>query len=75
MNSFNHIPVRAFTEKEAAAYIAMSRSFLAQSRMEGQRKNRTPAPPYIKIGRSIRYLRDDLDTWLSNIKKMNHAFN
>jgi predicted DNA-binding transcriptional regulator AlpA len=74
MNSFVHIPARAFTEKEAAKYIGMSRSFLAQSRMEGQRKNRTPAPPYIKIGRSIRYLRDDLDSWLESIKKMNHVF-
>jgi predicted DNA-binding transcriptional regulator AlpA len=72
MNSFSHIPARAFTEKETAKYIGMSRSFLAQSRMEGQRKNRTPAPPYIQIGRSIRYLRDDLDSWLESIKKMNH---
>lgn len=72
MNSFTNIPARALTEKEAAAYIAMSRSFLAQARMEGRRKNRTPAPPYIKIGKSVRYLHDDLDAWLDNIKKMNH---
>ena len=57
---------RAFTEKETSIYIGMSRSFLRQSRMEGNRKNRTPAPPFIRIGRSIRYLKEDLDMWLDN---------
>lgn len=63
---------RAFTQKEAAAYIGMSQSFLAQSRMDGNRKNRTPAPPFIKIGRSVRYLREDLDQWLDTFYKLEH---
>lgn len=54
----------ALKEKDAAIYIGMSVSFLRQSRMEGNRKGRTPAPPYIKIGRAVRYLVDDLDSWL-----------
>lgn len=62
---------RALTEKQAAAYIGMSRSFLAQSRMDGLRANRTPAPPYIRIGRSVRYLLDDLDGWLDQFRKLN----
>lgn len=63
---------RAYTEQETAAYIGMSRSFLRQSRMEGHRKNRTVAPPFIKIGRTVRYLKEDLDAWLEGHVKMNH---
>ncbi len=63
---------RALTEIQAAKYIGMSRSYLAQSRMEGNRDNRTPAPPFIKIGRSVRYLREDLDLWLDQFCKLEH---
>lgn len=63
---------RAFTEIETAEYIGMSRSFLRQSRMEGNRENRTPAPRFIKIGRAVRYLREDLDNWLDNFYKQSH---
>ncbi len=63
---------KALTELEAASYIGMSRSFLAQARMEGNRENRTPAPPFIKIGRSVRYLREDLDQWLGNFAKLEY---
>jgi len=59
---------RSFTEQEAAQYLGMSRSFLRQDRMNGFRKNRTPGPNYIKIGRSIRYLKEDLDTWLEHYR-------
>ena len=55
---------RSLTEKEAAEYIGMSCSFLRQDRMNGLRKNRTPGPNFIKIGRTIRYLREELDKWL-----------
>ena len=55
---------RALTEKQAAHYINFSRSFLRQSRMNGDRENRTPGPKWIKCGkRSVRYLIDDLDHW------------
>jgi predicted DNA-binding transcriptional regulator AlpA len=37
--------------------------------MEGNRAKRTPAPPFIKIGRSIRYLKEDLDKWLDEQPK------
>lgn len=55
---------RVMNEKEAAIYIGMSVPFLRQSRMDGNRENRTDAPPYLKIGRAVRYLREDLDRWL-----------
>lgn len=70
--SVNIKPIKVLTEIEAAKYIGMSRSFLAQSRMEGNREKRTPAPPFIKIGRSVRYLIDDLDQWLNQFQKFEH---
>ena len=38
--------------------------------MDGYRNNRTPAPPFIKIGRAVRYLREDLDLWLDDFYKL-----
>lgn len=70
MNS--QIQPKALTEIEASQYIGMSRSFLAQARMDGNRDSRTPAPPFIKIGRSVRYLREDLDRWLDAFMKLEH---
>ena len=54
-----------FTEPEAARYIGMSRSFLRQSRCYGDRPGHTGGPSFIKVGRSVRYLRSDLDEWLA----------
>lgn len=59
------LPSNLVTEKDAAQYIGMSVAFLRKSRMEGRRKNRTPGPPYLRLGRkSIRYSLRDLDAWL-----------
>jgi predicted DNA-binding transcriptional regulator AlpA len=60
-----------FKEEEAASYICMSRSFLSQDRVYGTLANRTPGPKFIKIGRSIRYLKDDLDSWLGQLRNKN----
>ena len=57
--------IEVLTEKEAAKYIRMSRSFLSQDRMNGYREGRTPGPKYMKLGRAIRYHRQDLDEWLT----------
>jgi len=61
--------IRALTEQEAARYIAMSRSFLRQDRMNGRREGRTPGPAFLKIGRSVRYLKEDLDKWLEKFRQ------
>lgn len=61
--------LHSFKENEAALYIGMSRSFLRQGRMNGDRENRTPTPPYLKIGRSVRYLKEDLDHWLEQFRR------
>ena len=63
------LPKRGFTEEEAAFYLGVSRSFLRQGRMDGTRENRTPGPEFIKLGRMIRYLREDLDSWLNQNRK------
>jgi len=49
------------TSDEAAEYIGFSPSWMRQSRMSG----RVDTPPFLRVGgRSIRYLRTDLDRWL-----------
>ncbi|MFD3284713.1 helix-turn-helix transcriptional regulator [Alteromonas macleodii] len=70
----NQTQSRALTEKEASQYICMSRSFLRQARMDGNRENRTSAPPFIKIGRAVRYLREDLDAWLESFVRRTHLY-
>ncbi|MDX2164348.1 MAG: DNA-binding protein [Gammaproteobacteria bacterium] len=60
----NELDKKAFNEKEASLYIGMSLGYLRQDRVNGPRGNRTPGPSFIKIGRTIRYLKEDLDTWL-----------
>ncbi len=63
---------RALNEIETAEYIGMSRSYLRKSRMDGEIINRTHAPRFIKIGRSVRYLIEDLDNWLDSFNKQSH---
>ncbi len=59
------IEKRLLNEQETARYISMSRSFLRTARMDGPVGNRTVAPPFIRIGRSVRYAIDDLDSWIA----------
>ena len=61
---------RGYTEKEAAVYLAVSRSFLRQGRMNGIRKNRTPAPDFVRKGRNIRYLKEELDRWMETHQRI-----
>ena len=63
---------RALKDKEASAYIGMSQSWLRHGRVEGTRFDRIPRPPFIKIGRSVRYLIEDLDIWLEKFQKLEH---
>ena len=55
---------RLFTEKEAAEYLGMSRSYLRQDRMNGALKNQTPGPSFCRFGKMIRYAIEDLDKWI-----------
>lgn len=58
------IEQRLLSPKEAARYIGMSASYLANARCQGNLPGRTPAPPYIRIGRTIRYDLMALDAWI-----------
>ena len=52
------------TEEETAEYISMSRGFLRIARCNTADKKRTSGPPFIKIGRAVRYKKSELDKWL-----------
>lgn len=56
----------ALTEKEAAAYINMSPSFLCRARMTGRTKSGVTGPAFVRVpgGRAVRYRVVDLDAWL-----------
>ncbi len=62
-----HPPVqrRLISDPEAATYLGVSLSFLRQGRMEGRRANRSPGPPFVKLGTAIRYDLQDLDAWIA----------
>lgn len=56
---------RGLTEVEAAIYLGVSRSTLRHGRCEGRRDGRMLPPPFVRLGRKIVYLKDDLDAWLA----------
>ena len=57
------IPV-LFTRKEAAALLKVSLSWLDKARMRGD------GPPYIRIGRSIRYAEAALIQWMKSRQRL-----
>ena len=52
------------TKPRGYEHIGMSISYLQHARYYGATGNRTPGPIFIRLGRSIRYLKSDLDKWL-----------
>lgn len=60
---------RFLTTKQAAEYTGWSASFLRQARCEGNRKNRTPGPPYMKNNWKVMYDIVDLDEWMLKYRK------
>lgn len=42
----------------------------SQDRMNGYRINRTPGPIFLKLGRAVRYRKQDLDDWLDQHRKV-----
>jgi excisionase family DNA binding protein len=53
-------PETYFRPREAAEYLRSSESTLAKKRLNGN------GPPFVRIGRAIRYRRSDLDSWMSS---------
>lgn len=56
------------TEEEAAELLSVSRQFLRKSRIEGNRSGHADGPPYVRVGRCIRYDVNDLKTWIERNK-------
>jgi predicted DNA-binding transcriptional regulator AlpA len=54
-----------FDARQASAYLGISESWLRQRRMTGNLGGQRPAPPFVRLGRSIRYNKVDLDRWLA----------
>jgi len=51
-------------EKQSAAYLGVSVSFLQKARSEGNPSgNRTQGPPFIKLNGAVYYRVTDLDAW------------
>jgi hypothetical protein len=55
---------RGLSETQAAHYLGVARSTLRQARTSTEVDGRFPSPPFIRAGRKIIYLVDDLDCWL-----------
>lgn len=51
---------RLLTPKEAANFLRLSSSWLAKARMRGD------GPPYLKLGRAIRYRESALVQWMKS---------
>ena len=67
----NQITPRGMSEANAACYLGLSRSTLRQGRMDGRREKRAGSPAFVRVGRKIIYLRDDLDRWLEANRQTN----
>lgn len=50
---------KLLTERETALYLTVSRAYLSATRVR-----HSGGPPFIKFGRTVRYLVSDLDAWI-----------
>ena len=57
-----------FDERHASQFLGVSMSYLRKSRSEGSPGNRTPAPPFVKVGGRCLYRRTDLEAWVNNLE-------
>ena len=55
---------RWLTPKEAGDFLRVSLSWLAKARMRGD------GPPYVKLGRSIRYSETALRLWMQSHQRL-----
>lgn len=55
---------KLLTEEECAIYLSVSKAFLRAARCTGTIPGRREAPPFVRLGRMIRYRRADLDAWI-----------
>jgi hypothetical protein len=65
-------PSNYLNPPQAAEYLGFSLSTLNNSRYSGLLGG-VKSPPYIKLGKSIRYQRSTLDEWLSQFQEQNNT--
>jgi hypothetical protein len=53
-----------YTPEQAAKYTGIAVQTLATYRQTGQIGDRTPAPGFIKVGKSVFYEKAELDRWI-----------
>jgi predicted DNA-binding transcriptional regulator AlpA len=59
-------------ERQTAAYLGVSRSFLRKSRCEGQHHARTEAPAFVRVGGRVLYRRADIEAWVTALEARSH---
>jgi len=64
---------RVLDTVEAADYLNMGIEWLKKTRRTGIINGTIPAPTYIKVGSSVKYLKDDLDKFLNGLTKYQHS--
>lgn len=64
------LPSVTLTEADAAEYLRVSIGYLRAARLTAPR---TDGPPYVRLGRAVRYLRADLDAWLDSRRVDRHG--
>jgi len=61
-------PKRLLNTAETAEFLGLGKSTLEQDRLYGRL-----GIPYVRMGRSIRYRREDLDAYISNLPSFTHT--
>lgn len=66
---------RLLSERTAARFLSVSRSFLANSRANGATENGADAPPWVRVGKGgVRYSLADLRAWIDARRKTPRPF-
>lgn len=63
-----HIVPKSLSPKSAAIYIGLSEQTLRKQRSVGHQQGRMPQVPYLRAGRRVLYLVEDLDRWLEALR-------
>jgi hypothetical protein len=64
---------RGYTEKEASDYLGLSLAFLRKDRVNGVRDGYLLGPNYIKFGKNVRYLKEDIEAWIEKNRVIRKA--
>jgi hypothetical protein len=65
---FDKLPL-LLNQKQAALEIGVSESYLKMARSTGRKEGRTPAPDFCRVDGKIRYHRDILKKWVTNLEQ------